>query len=757
MATHRVIGKPVAQLDGPQKVTGATVYGVDVAPPGALWVCLLHSTEPSARIVRIDTTKARALPGVRAVLTGDDVRGMRTGATYKDEPLLAWDVVRFVGEKVAAVCADDRQIGERALALIEVEYAPLPAVFDAHEAARPDAPILHAEFDDYEGVAKLGAPSNVYGHRVLEGGDLEAGFAQADLIVEHMYTTPRSHQLYMEPHACVVSIDDVGDDTGTVQVWAATQDPTTNRDEMARVLGLTPERIVFNVVDLGGSYGGKMDATGAALCYLFTKETGRPVKFVMDYTEELTAMNPRHPSSVTIRAGVQRDGTLTAWHAELYFATGAYAAYAPVPTSGGLPVTTASGPYKTPNVRIDSRQVYTNTVPCGWHRGPGSFQAVFASESHVDLIAERLGMDPIELRLRNIIREGTEMAIRRSWRPAESRDDPEYQPIRLEETLRKAIDAAGYDAPRPEGTGRGIALSYHSQGGGDAHSVVRLHADGRVEVRISAFAPGMGMYTLVAQVVAEEMDVPIEAIDVRPYSTAEGPGDAGVGSNRGTRSMTQSAYLACEDLKARARSIADDVLGWSGKALRFDAGDLVSERGERVPLAALAARIEEPLTGRGDVDEPYSGTPFTSFVAHVAEVTVDRETGEVRLVRYVAAHETGVVVNPMGFHGQINGGFVHGMGQTLMEELPIVDGGVGTTSLLDYKVPTMADIPRLDTVVLESATGHGPYKVRGIGNNSIALTAPAVANAIADACGVRITDLPLTAEALYRALRALER
>ena len=255
MATHRVIGKPVAQLDGPQKVTGATVYGVDVAPPGALWVCLLHSTEPSARIVCIDTTKARALPGVRAVLTGDDVRGMRTGATYKDEPLLAWDVVRFVGEKVAAVCADDRQIGERALALIEVEYAPLPAVFDAREAARPDAPILHAEFGDYEGVAKLGAPSNVYGHRVLEGGDLEAGFAQADVIVEHTYTTPRSHQLYLEPHACVVLIDDVGDDAGTVQVWAATQDPATNRDEMARVLGLTPERIVFNVVDLGGSYG----------------------------------------------------------------------------------------------------------------------------------------------------------------------------------------------------------------------------------------------------------------------------------------------------------------------------------------------------------------------------------------------------------------------------------------------------------------------------------------------------------------------
>jgi CO/xanthine dehydrogenase Mo-binding subunit len=730
VTTHRVIGKPIAQLDGPQKVTGATVFGVDVALPGELWCCLLHSTEPSARIVRVDTTKALALAGVHAVLTGDDVRGMRSGMNYRDEPLLAWDIVRFAGEKVAAVCADDRQTAERALALIEVDYEQMAPVLDAREAAAPDAPILHPEFNDYVGVVKLDAPSNVYAHRVLGGGDIDEGFAQADLIVKQSYSTPRSHQLYLEPHTCVVSIDD----DGTAQVWASTQDPTTNRNEMARVLGLPQEQIVFNVVDVGGSYGGKMDGTGTALCYLLAKETGRPVKFVMDYAEELTAMNPRHPSHVTVTAGVKQDGTLTAWHSELYFATGAYAAYAPVPSSGGLPVTTASGPYKTPNVRIDSYQVYTNTVPCGWYRAPGSFQSVFACESHMDLVAERLGMDPVAFRLRNIIHEGGEMAVRRSWRPVESPDDPDYQEIRLEELFQKALDASGYRAPKPEGTGRGIALSYHGQGGGDGHAFVQVHPDGHVTASISAFAPGMGMYTLVAQVVAEELGVPVEAIDVRPYSTAEGPGDAGVGNSRGTRSMTQAAYLATQDLKANARKIATVE----------DAG---------LSLVELAARIEEPLMGRGDVDEPYSGSPFTSFVAHVAEVTVDRETGEVRLVRYTAAHETGTVLNPMGFHGQINGGLVNGVGETLMEELPIVDGAVGTTSLLDYKVPTFADIPQLETVVLESATGHGPYNVRGIGNNAIALAGPAVANAIADACGVRVTDLPLTAEAVYRALR----
>ena len=748
MTTHRVIGKPIAQLDGRQKVTGAAVFGVDVTLPGQLWCCLLLSPRASARIARIDTTNAEALPGVRSVLTGEDVRGMRTGANYKDEPLLAWDVVRFAGEKVAAVCADSRQSAERALALIDVEYEDLPAVFDARDAARPDAPLLHPEFNDYLGVGPLDQPSNVYGHRVMEAGDLSVGFSDADLIVEEAYSTPRSHQLYLEPHACLISIAD----DGVAHVWATTQDPTSNRDEMARVLGLSPDQLVFNVVEIGGSYGGKMDATGAALCYLFAKRTGKPVRFVMDQVQELTAMNPRHPSHIAVKAGVKLDGTLTAWHTELYFVTGAYAAYAPVPTSGGLPVTSASGPYKTPNIRTDSYQVYTNTVPCGWHRGPGSFQAVFAGESHMDLIASKLGIDPVDLRLRNIIHDGSDMAIRRSWRPAESPDDPDYQSIRLEEALRNATDASGYYAAKPDGTGRGVAVSYHGQGGGDAHAVVQVHPDGRVAVGVSAFAPGMGLYTLIAQVVAEELGVRIEDIDVRPYSTADGPGDAGVGSDRGTRSMTQAAYLACEELKASVRKIATDALGWVGGTLAIQDGGIASADDEFITLAELAARIEEPLTGRGDVDEPYSGTPYTSFAAHVAEVTVDHETGEVRLVRYTIAQDTGVVLNPLAFHGQIDGGFIHGVGQTLMEELPIVDGAVSTTSLLDYKIPTLADIPDLNKSVLESPEGHGPYKVRGIGNNAISIVAPAIANAIADACRVRVTDLPLTAERVYRAL-----
>jgi CO/xanthine dehydrogenase Mo-binding subunit len=749
MTTHTVIGQPIGQIDGPQKVTGVTAYGVDMTMPGALWLRLLRSPYPSARIVRVDVAKALAVPGVRAVLTGDDVRGMRTGVTYKDEPVLAWDVVRFAGEKVAAVTADDEETAARALALIEVEYEPLPALFDAREAALPDAKILHPEFSGYVDVEQLPVPSNVYCHKVQDAGDLEAGFAEADVIVEQTYETPRSHQLYMEPHACLVAIDA----DGVAQVWATCQGPSANRDEVARVLGLRQDQVVFNVCELGGSYGGKTDATGVVLCYLLAKETGHPVKFVMDYAEELTAMNPRHPSSITIRAGVKRDGTLTAWHAKLYFATGAYAAYAPVPASGGLPVTYASGPYKTPNARIDSYQVYTNTVPCGWYRGPGSFQSVFACESHMDLIAAKLRMDPVELRLRNIIHDGGEMPIRRSWQPAASPDDPDYQPVRLEETLRAALSAAGYYETKTDGVGRGIALSYHGQLGGTAHAVVRVHPDGHVAANVSTFAPGMGTYTIVAQVVAEELGVPVEAIEVRPWSTAEGPGDDGVAGDRGARVTTQAVHQACEDLKQRVRDLAGEVLGWADEILAFEGGAVSAANGERIRLHELAARIEEPLMGRGDVDEPFSGSPYTSFVAHIAEVAVDRETGHARLVRYTAAHETGVVLNPLGFHGQINGGVVHGVGQTFMEELPIVDGAVSTTSLLDYKIPTVADAPDLRTVILDSATGHGPYKVRGIGNNSISLVAPAVANAIADACGARLVSLPITAEAIYRTLR----
>ena len=751
MANYNVIGKPVNRVDGPEKVTGAATFGVDVSLPGTLWCKILRSPHPSARILSVDASRALALPGVRGALTGEDVRGMLTGNTYKDEPVLAWDRVRFAGEKVAAVCADDEETAERALGLVEVGYEELPAVFDARQAAEEGAPILHPDFNSYEGVIPLPAPGNIYGRFVHESGNVDDGFAEADFIVEQSYETPRHHHIYLEPHACQVWIDP----DGIAQVWLATQMPSGNRDEVARVLGLEPDQLVVNFSYLGGSYGGKTDATGVVLCYLMARATGRPVKMVMDYSEELTAMNPRHPSSMTLKAGVKGDGTLTAWQGDLFFATGAYTAYAPVPTMGGLPVSDAPGPYKTPNVRIDCRQVYTNTVPCGWFRGPGSFQTTFAGESHMDLIAERLGIDPVELRLRNIIHDGQELGIHRSWAPVASPDAPGYQHVRLEETLRTAAETAGYYDAKPSGVGRGVAISNHAQMGGDWHASVSVHPDGEIVGAVSTFSPGMGTYTILAQVIAEELAIPVEWIRVQPWSTADGPGDFGVAGDRGARLTTLAGHLAATELKEKLRTLAAELLGWPAERLEFENGDVVDPvADQRIGMVEIARRLGEPVTGRGDVDEPYSGTPYTSFSAHVAEVSVDRETGQVRLLRYTAAHETGRVLNPAGFHGQVNGGIVQGLGHTVMEELEERDGRIVTNTFLDYKIPTSADAPDLRTVVLDSPTGHAPYDVRGIGSNSITLVAPAIANAIADACGERIVSLPIGAEKVYGALRS---
>ena len=750
MSTYKVIGKPTARVEGPEKVTGAAKYGIDALLPGTLWCKVLRSPHPRARILSVNASKALAMPGVHAAVTGADVQGLRTGNVYHDEPVLAWDVANFAGDKVAAVCADDEDTAERALALIDVSYEPLPPLLSAEEAAGTEAPLLHPEFNGYHGVIPIDTPSNVYGHMNREQGNMEEGFAAADLVVERDYRTQWAHQGYLEPHACLVWID--GD--GVAQVWAASQMPSGNRDEVARVLGLQPERIVFNFSHVGGSFGGKTDATGVMLCYLMAKATGRPVKFVMDYSDELTAMNPRHPSTIHVKAGVTCEGLITAWQATAYFATGAYAAYAPTPPAGGLAVFDVAGPYKIPHVRIDSYQVYTNTVPCGYSRGPGSFQGTFAGESHIDVLAKALGMDPLELRLKNVIRTADDLMPHRLWSPVTTPDSPDYQEIRLEETLRAAAEAAGYDAPKPPTVGRGIAIAHHSQLGGDAHVAAHVNPDGSVLVNLSTFSPGMDTYTLAAQVVAEELGISTDRISVMPWSTAQGPGEFGVAGDRGARTTTLAAHTATQDLKQALQRMAAELYGWAEESVTVQEGRVGHPGGESVPIQDMARRTGEPISGRGDASEDFRGSPFTSFAVHVAEVSVDGETGSIRLLKYTIAQETGQVLNPVGFYGQLNGGLVHAIGQTLMEELPVEDGRITVGSLADYKLPNSADIPALTTVVLDSPAGHGPYNVRGVGNASIALPAPAIANAIADACGARMYELPITSEKVWRELRS---
>lgn len=744
MNSYDVVGKSVVRNDGTDKILGRAQYAIDLIAPNYLWCVFVRSPYPHAKILSIDYSEALMMDGVEAILTGEDVEGLRGGNIIVDEPLISsWDRVRFIGDKVAAVAAIDKETAVRAANLIQIDYEQLPAVFDPVEASLDSAPLIHPDYAEYRNALPQGISSNVYHHLVDEKGDLENGFELADVIIEGSYSTERVHQAYLEPHCSLVYIDD----KGRLQVWCSNQAPTARRVHLARMVGMERSDIVINPINIGGSYGGKLDVTGVAVSYFLSKKTGRPIKFVMDYQEEFTSMNPRHPSIFNIRTGVKLDGEITAWEVSSYFASGGYAAYAPSPPFGEMSGRAALDVYDIPNVKIESRQVYTNTVPCGYFRAPGSTQAVFAGESHMDVIARSIDMDPIELRRRNII-SGT--------REVDKLNDSnlDTQPILLGEVIDIALKESGYYEPKIDGIGRGIAITEHGQIGFEGHAAVHIYPEGKILANMSTFDPGMGTGTILAQVLSEELGVPIEKIEVQAWNTEEGFRDQGVGGSRGARVTSIAGYEAAQDLKDKLKRLAAEFYGWDEDSIIIEQGNVVKgDRKREIPFVELANRAGEKITGEGHIDEG-RGNQFVSYAAHVAEVLVDVETGEVTLKKYCSVQETGAVLNPIGFEGQIEGGIIQGIGQALMEDMNLDHGQVVNPSFADYKIPVMPDIPGLKSLILESEQGHGPYNVRGIGEGAITMPCPAIMNAIEDACGVRINDLPATSEKVYSQLKS---
>jgi CO/xanthine dehydrogenase Mo-binding subunit len=735
---YTTIGQPTTRIEGQDKVTGALRYTADVALPGTLWGRALRSPLPHARIVRIDTSRAQQVPGVHAVLTGAEVRGIRYGRRLFDVPVLAQDRVRFVGERVAAVAAEDRDAAEAALLLIEVEYEELPAVFDPLQAMGENAPILHPEVNSYLGLPKpLEKVSNAFAWDTWSKGNIEAGFAQADLVIENTFTVPRQHQAYLETHSCLVWLDE----QGRVQVWASSKVPYQVKEQLSVALGIPKERIRLNPVAIGGDYGGKGSPMDIPLAYFLALRTGRPVKIVMDYSEEFTAGNPRHAAIIQLKTGVKRDGTLVAHQSRVVFDSGAYGGFKPVPTVNLGGAAKAGGPYKIPHVRLEGIQVYTNTIPGGFMRAPGEPQAVFAIESHMDCIARQLGIDPVDLRLQNLLAAGDET-------PTGTR----YQNVRAKETLEAAVAAAGYRIPKAPHIGRGIAMGERPPAGGESHAEVTLNLDGSVVVHTSIFEPGTGTYTILRQIVAEELHLPVSRIQVQVWDTDGVPFDTGVGGSRVTRIAGQAAYQAAREAAHELRMVAAEMLNWPEERIElFGAEVLHQDSGDRHPWSALLQRWGRPVVGKGSVQDMHQ-SPVTSFTAQVAEVAVDPDTGAVHLLRLTTAHDVGTILNPMDHQGQIEGAVMQGIGYALSEELGVDEGRVTSVSFGDYKVPNIKDIPALQTVVLASESGPGPYNARGIGENPVGPVAPAIANAVADAVGVRIRDLPITAEKVYRAL-----
>jgi CO/xanthine dehydrogenase Mo-binding subunit len=698
----------------------------------------LRSPYSHARIVGLDTSRAEKAPGVRAVLTGNDVRGILYGRRYRDISVLAQERARFMGERVAAVAADTLEQAEDALALIQVDYEEIPAVFDPVAAAQAGAPIIHPDLNSYKGLPKpVESPTNVFVHDIFTRGDVGVGFAESDAIVRNTYTVARVHQAFLEPHCCLVWIDE----QERIQMWSPCKVPQGLRESMSQAFNLPKDKIRVNPVAIGGDFGGKGAPIDEPICYLLALRTGRPVKMVMEYREEFVAGAPRHAAVMRLKTGVKRDGTMIAHEMEVFLDAGAYGGFRPGAVIVG--VAHAGGCYRARHARISVSRVYTNNLPGGQMRAPGEPQGVFAAESHIDCVARKIGMDPAAFRLKNLIEEGDETLT-----------GSHYQAIKAKETLKAAIKAANYDSPRPKNVGRGVAMGYRGPGGGNTALKISLNLDGSIVIHTGLFEQGTGTYTTLRQIAAEELCCDPDEVRIDTLNTDLGvPSDSGIGGSRGTRVASGAAYTAACDAREKLFALAEKLLGWAKHEMALDGNLLIHKQSKRrARWDELLARVGRAITGEAvNKDEDHS--PVTAFAAQVAEVAVDPQTGEVTLRKLTTVHDTGVIMNPVGHQGQIDGGVVQGVGYGLIEYLPVYEGRVEVAHFGEYKIPNVKDIPPLKTVIVESNSGVGPYKVKGIGENPISPVAPAIANAIEDAVGVRIRDLPITAENVYVGLQ----
>ncbi|MPZ12996.1 MAG: molybdopterin-dependent oxidoreductase [Chloroflexi bacterium] len=734
------IGKPVEQVSGPAKVTGGAAYTADVRLPGTLYGRILRSPYPHARILRIETARACALSGVHAVITAQDLPETLFGRRMRDMPVLARDKVRFVGERMAAVAAETPEIAEEAINRIEVEYEALPAVFDPLDAMKPDAPRVHEStagyFNHQEPVPRL---PNIYSFATQTKGDIAEGFRTSDRIFEQTFRTQSNHQGYLEPH---VAIAHVAED-GHAHFWLSNKNPVMARNDLANVLDLPRERITAHVSHIGADFGGKGSVMDAPVAYHLAKASGRPVKLVMSYTEELTAANPRNPGVITVRVGVKADGRLWAYHVRSVWNTGAYQAFLPAGlVGGGL---WAGGVYRISHVLLENIGVYSNCTPRGHNRGPGFLQAGFAVESMMDIVARELGIDPVHFRLQNLMESGEVSAI-----------GHQMQDLHAKETLKAAAEAAGWGSPKPgPNIGRGVAIHDHHLGAGNASMTLAIDRDGTATVETAAPDTGTGNHTVFQQIVAEELKLPLDRVRIIVNDTDAGGEDSGVGNQRVSYVHGQAVWKAAQEARDALTETAADLLDAAPEQVSLDPSGFAAGA-RRASFGEVAA-----LAGRGHGGERRWHVDFhgperhglAACSAQIAEVQVDPETGNVTLHKVVTAHDVGTILNPLYHQGQIDGGFVYGMGFAMMEELVIEDGRVANPHLGEYKMPTTQDVPKLITVLVPGATGPTPYEGKAIGELANIPPPGAIANAVFDAVGVRITETPISAEKVYRALQ----
>ncbi len=742
---YRTVGKAQPRIEGYGKVTGQTQYAADLPFEGLLWAKVLRSSVPHARIGRIDTSKAKALRGVRAVLTGADVKDVFVGTRVKDQPVLAFDKVRMGGDAVAAVAADSEAIADEAIALIDVEYEELPYVDDPVSALKPSAPLIHEDRSKYKNIPKL--PEGMSGHNLQsyvqwKNGDVEAGFAKAARVFEHTFRTPLSHHGYIEPCACTVQVHP----DGGAEVWASNKGPWGLREQMAEDFGVPQEKIKVHIVHVGGDFGAKASLIDVPIAYYLSKAAGgKPVKLVFDYTEEILAGGHRHPSVITLKTGVAADGTLLAVKGDIYFSGGAYGSQKANPQVTVLGGRRLASMYRCPAIEVQTFCAYTNHVPCTQTRTPGSPQVVFAFESQMDIIAKEMGIDALELRRKNILRDGDANPMGEKWND-----------ILMGEVLERAVKTSGWKKRGKKNRGWGMALYDRGTPEGKASSALTLGADGKVNILTGVPDVGPGYYTVSQQMVCETLGLPAEKVGVVFKDTDSLPFDPGTGGSKQTNTSGHAVNQSAHEVLEKLIALAARELGCAPAEIEQQGGKLTAPNKKSTTtekMIALAVKENGGPVFHLTNYVPKNMPKVTGFAAQVAEVEVDPVTGRVKVVSLTSAHDTGVVLNHLTLTGQIEGGIITGLGFATLEENPMVDGKIATLTLGESKLPCIADVPPLKTVLVESPTGPTPFGGKAIAENPNVPTAAAISNAIADACGVRLFELPLSAEKIYWAMQ----
>ncbi|MBI2848919.1 MAG: xanthine dehydrogenase family protein molybdopterin-binding subunit [Chloroflexi bacterium] len=747
---YNAIGKSLARVDAADKVSGAAKYAGDVKLPYMLYGKILGSPYPHARIRRIDTLKAERLAGVKAVITAADFPDVRIGPLLMDQPVIAREKVRFVGEFVAAVAAVDEETAQEAIELIEVEYEELPAVFDPLEAMSPDAPLIHQDVGNYNCTFPAIRHGNVCTHVKIHHGDVEEGFRGSHLILEETFTTPVVHQGYIEPHAAVATVDP----SGKITVWASVKGVFRARQEIAQALRMPMTKIRVICPYLGGDFGGKGLSILEPLCALLSMKSRRPVKIRMGRDEELTATRPRHPARIQIKIGASQEGMLTALKGTVIFDAGAYADTGPrvIGKCASL-----QGVYHIPHVYIDGYCVYTNKTPFGNCRGPGTPQVNFAIESMIDMIAERIGMDSHLLREKNAVEDG-----------AISPTGQVLHGVALKETMKAAVQQVGRGDP-PEGNNRGMGMACGNweSGTGPSSADIKINEDGTVVLSTGAVEQGAGPHTILCQIVAEELGLSLKDVSLVAADTDATPYEGPTGASRTTFTAGLTVKMAATDARRQILEMAAERLEANTDDLEMSQGQ-VRVKGspdKNLPIRSLTM-AKGPVMAKASLNR--KGLPYDpsyteghagpsqyghTYFTYVTQVEVDPEMGNVRLMGITAAQDVGLAINPQAVEGQIEGGLSNGIGYALSEAIIFDHGRVTTDSFQDYRMPTALDMPPIHTMIIEKGDENGPYGAKGAGESPVVPVAPAIANAVHRAVGVRLKDLPLTPEKVFWALK----